>query len=134
MEVTIKTNGQAVFVDVSVEVGTYLDCADHKTENLFHEQRRHCDGREFNETVIVHECSWSYYETPEDWLCRKETLLEITTALANCTEKQRKRFLLFALEGLSCSQIGNVCGCSKSAVLRSIEAVRKKVKRALQTG
>ena len=134
MEVTIKTNGQAVFVDVSVEVGTYLDCADHKTENLFHEQRRHWDGREFNETVIVHECSWSYYETPEDWLCRKETLLEITTALANCTEKQRKRFLLFALEGLSCSQIGNVCGCSKSAVLRSIEAVRKKVKRALQTG
>lgn len=134
MEVTIKTNGQAVSVNVSVEVGTYLDRADHKTENLFHEQRRHWDGREFNETVIVHECSRSYYETPEDWLCRKETLLEIMAVLENCTEKQRKRFLLFALEGLSCSQIGNVCGCSKSAVLRSIEAVRKKVKRALQTG
>lgn len=134
MEVTIKTNGQAVSVNVSVEVGTYLDRADHKTENLFHEQRRHWDGREFNETVIVHECSRSYYETPEDWLCRKETLLEIMAVLENCTEKQRKRFLLFALEGLSCSQIGNVCGCSKSAVLRNIEAVRKKVKRALQTG
>lgn len=127
-------NGQAVSVNVSVEIGTYLDRADHKTENLFHEQRRHWDGREFNETVIVHECSRSYYETPEDWLCRKETLLEITAALASCTEKQRKRFLLFALEGLSCSQIGNFCGCSKSAILRSIEAVRKKVKRTLQTG
>ncbi|MDI6619320.1 MAG: sigma-70 family RNA polymerase sigma factor [Clostridiales bacterium] len=134
MEVHIKVHEQTASVEVSVEVGTYLDRAAHKTENLFHEQRRHWDGREFDEYIVAHECSRSYYETPEQWLCHKETLLEITTALANCTEKQRKRFLLFALEGLSCSQIGNICGCSKSAVLRSIEAVRKKVKRALQTG
>ena len=131
MEVTIKMNGQAVSVNVSVEIGTYLDRSDHKTENLFHEQRRHWDKREFDEYIVAHECSRSYYETPEQWLCRKETLQEITEALASCTEKQRERFLIFALEGLSCSQIGNLCGCSKSAVLRSIEAVRKKVKRAL---
>jgi RNA polymerase sigma-70 factor (ECF subfamily) len=134
MEVTIKTNGQAVSVNVSVEVGTYLDRAAHKTENLFHEQRRHWDGREFDEYIVAHECSRSYYETPEDWLCRKETILEIMETLESCTEKQRYRFLLYALEGLSCFQIGNLCGCSKSSVLRSIEAVRKKVKRALQTG
>ena len=131
MDVHIKMYGQSVNVEVSVEVGEYLDRADHKTENLFHEQRRHSDGREFDEYIVAHECSRSYYETPEDWLCRKETLREITTALESCTAKQRYRFLLYALEGLSCSQIGNIYGCSKSAVLRSIEAVRKKVKCAL---
>lgn len=133
MDVHIKIQGQSVAVEVSVEVYEYLDRANHKTENLFHEQRRHWDGREFDEYIIAHECSRSYYETPENWLCRKETLHEIMTTLESCTAKQRYRFLLFALEGLSCSQIGNICGCSKSAILRSIEAVRKKVKCALQT-
>ncbi len=133
MEVHIKIHGQSVAVEVSVEVFECLDRADHKTENLFHEQRRHWDGREFDETIIAHECSRSYYETPEDWLCREETLREITAALESCTAKQRYRFLLYALEGLSCSQIGNICGCSKSAIMRSIEAVRRKVKCILQT-
>lgn len=133
MDVHIKINGQNVVIKVSVEVGEYLDRADHKTENLFHEQRRHWDGREFDEYIVAHECSRSYYETPEDWLCRKETLHEIMTALENCTAKQRYRFLLYALEGLSCSQIGNICGCSKSAIMRSIEAVRRKVKCILRT-
>ncbi len=133
MDVHIKIQGQSVAVEVSVEVYEYLDRANHKTENLFHEQRRHWDRREFDEYIIAHECSRSYYETPENWLCRKETLREITAALESCTAKQRYRFLLYALEGLSCSQIGNICGCSKSAIMRSIEAVRRKVKCILQT-
>ena len=46
MEVTINYNGQAVTMEVTLEVYEFLDRADHKTENLFHEQRRHWDGRE----------------------------------------------------------------------------------------
>ena len=41
MEVTINYNGQAVAVEVTLEVYKFLDRADHKTENLFHEQQRH---------------------------------------------------------------------------------------------
>ena len=43
MEVTINYNGQAVTVEVTLEVYEYLDRADHKAENLSHEQRRHWD-------------------------------------------------------------------------------------------
>ncbi|OCN01314.1 hypothetical protein A7X67_15950 [Clostridium sp. W14A] len=132
MEVHIKIYGQRVNVEVSDEVGEYLDRANHKTENLFHEQRRHWDGREFSEYLVAHECSRSYYETPEEWLCRKETLREIMMALESCTEIQRQRFFLYALEEFSCTQIGNICGCSKYAVWNSIEAVRKKCKKILK--
>ena len=133
MEVHIRIYGQNVTMQVSDEVGEYLDLADHKTENLFHEQRRHWDGREFDEYIVAHECSRSYYETPEDWLCRKETLREITAALERCTEIQRQRFFLYALEGFSCTQIGNIYGCSKYAVWDSIKAVRKRCKKILKT-
>ena len=41
MEVTINYNGQMVSVEVTEEVFAFLNYADHKEENLAHEQRRH---------------------------------------------------------------------------------------------
>lgn len=55
MEITIKINGQAVSVEVSIEVYEYLEQSDRKTENLAHEQRRYWDGREFDEYIIATE-------------------------------------------------------------------------------
>lgn len=126
MEVTIKFNGQALSLDVSMEVYEYLDRADHKAENLAHEQRRHWDGREFDEYIVAAEGIGIYSETPEEFLCRSETLDELFCVLDGCTETQRRRFLLYALEGLSYAEIGMVCGCSKVSVYESVEAVRKK--------
>lgn len=126
MDITIKVNGQAVLVEVSVEVHDYLDEVERKTENLRHEKRRHWDYRAFDEYIVITEGRNCYYQTPEQVYCRKETLEEIMTALTCCTEVQRERFLLYALDGLSYSEIGRLCGCSKYAVRDSIEAVRKK--------
>ena len=55
MEVTINYNGQAVAVEVTLEVYEFLDRADHKAGNLAHEQRRHWDGREFDEYIVATE-------------------------------------------------------------------------------
>ena len=52
MEVTINYNGQAVAVEVTLEVYEFLDRADHTPENLFHEQRRHWDGRSLTSTSL----------------------------------------------------------------------------------
>ena len=126
MEVTIKINGQALSVEVSVEVYEYLDEADHKKETLAHEKRRHWDGREFDEYIAATEGRLPYRETPEEQVCRMETLDELLSVLESCTEAQRRRFLLYALDGLTYEQIGQLCGCSKAAVQDSVNAVRKK--------
>ena len=126
MEITINYNGRFVSVEVSNEVYEYLDLADHKTENLAHEQRRHWDEREFDEYIIVTEGRLPYCATPEELICQQETLDEILTVLALCTTTQRERFLLHALYDFNCAEIGKMCGCSKQAVRLSIEAVRKK--------
>ena len=133
MEVLITIDGQAASVEVTVEVFEYLDQSKHRNENLAHEQRRHWDRREFDEYIVAWE-SRCYSETPEQWLCRKETLQEIMAALESCTEIQRQRFLLFALDGLSYAKIGKFCGCSKAAVQDSIKAVRKKCKDFFENG
>ncbi len=97
MEVTIYINGQAVSVQVSVEVYDYLNKANHKDENLLHEQRRHWDGHGLDAIAFAHP---SRVETPEQHLCRKETMSEIAAVLDACTATQRERFLLYALEGI----------------------------------
>ena len=124
MEITINYYGQAV--SVSVEVYEYLTQADHKAENLAHEQRRHWDGRECDEYIISTEGRLSYCATPEELVCQRETLDEIMAVLALCTKTQRERFLLYALYDYSYAEIGHLCGCSKAAVHESIEGVRKK--------
>ena len=131
MEVTINYNGQMVSVEVTEEVYAFLNYADHKEENLVHEQRRHWDGREFDEYIVQKEGRIRFVQSPEQELCQKETMRVILRALENCTESQRRRFLLYALDGMSYTQIGQLCGCSKVAVHYSIEAVRKKCKEYL---
>ena len=131
MDVTINYNGQLVTVEVTEEVYAFLDYAEHKEENLAHEQRRHWDGREFDEYIVQKEGRLRFVQSPEQELCQKETMRVILRALENCTESQRRRFLLYALEGMSYTQIGQLCGCSKVAVHYSIDAVRKKCKEYL---
>ncbi len=41
MEITIKINGRNVSVEVSDDVAEWHDQGRHKTENLYHEKRRH---------------------------------------------------------------------------------------------
>lgn len=129
MEITINFNGQIVSVEVSVEVYEYLDAADRKEENLAHEQRRHWDAREFDEYIVFTEGKCCYYQTPEQIVMHKETMQMIQEALLLCTEHQRHRFLLYALEDMSYAKIAAQYGCSKEAVHCSIEAVRKKCKK-----
>lgn len=126
MEITIKINGQAVSVEVSYEVYEYLCESDRKTENLSHQKRRHWDMREFDEYIIATECTHIYIPTPEEILCHRETMMELMAVLTSCTEVQQERFLLYALEGMSFSEIAMYCGCSKGSVQDSILAVRKK--------
>ena len=124
MKITINYYGQTV--SVSVEVYEYLTQADHKAENLAHEQRRHWDGREFDEYIIATEGRLPYCATPEELICQRETLDEILSVLALCTDTQRERFLLYALHDFSYAEIAEMCGCSKVSVCQSIAGVRKK--------
>ena len=133
MEITIKINGRDVTAEVSVEVHECLNKGKHKAENLAHEQRRHWDNREFDEYIVAVEGHLPYCATPEDLVCQRETMEEILSVLALCTPTQRERFLLYALDDLSYSEIGELCNCSKYAVRDSIEGVRKIFKKLMPT-
>ena len=126
MEITIKINGHITVVEVSAEVAECMDTGRRKAENLSHERRRHWDSREFDEYIAAAEGLLPCQYTPEDLACQQETLDEIYSVLDTCTQAQRKRFLLYALDGCTYAEIARMHGCSRVAVYQSIEAVRKK--------
>ncbi len=123
MEITIKINGRNMSVEASNEVAECCDQFKHKAENLYHEKRRHWDDREFDEYIVITEGRLPYCATPEELVCKRETLDEIMAVLALCTDIQRERFLLHALYDFSYDEIARMCGCSKSAVEKSVNAV-----------
>ena len=124
MEITIKINGRFVSVEVSAEVADYLEQAKRNNRKLYRERQRYWDGREYDEYIIAAEGRLPYCATPEELVCQRETLDEILAVLALCTPTQRERFLLYALHDFSYAEIGRLCGCSKSAVEKSVRAVK----------
>ena len=112
-----------VSVEVNDEVAECYDQGRRKAENLYHEKRRHWDDREFDEYIVITEGRLPYCATPEELVCQRETLDEIMAVLALCTNIQRERFLLHALYDYSYDEIARICGCSKSAVQKSVNTV-----------
>lgn len=131
MNIRIRINGAFVTVDATEEVCCFLMQAKRKEENLRHEQRRHWEQRGFDETALVIKHG-AYSSTPEQWLLRRERLEIIHATLMQCTPTQRRRFLLYALDGWSYAEIGQLCNCSKTAAQDSVEAVRKKIQKNLK--
>ncbi len=125
MEIAIKIDERMVSVEVSAEVAECLDAGNRKAANLSHEMRRHWDDREFDEHIIATEGRLPYMASPEEQVCQWETWDEIMAVLDLCTEAQRERFLLHALYDFSYAEIAKMCGCTKSTVQTSINAVRK---------
>ena len=126
MEITIKINGRFVSVEVSAEVADYLEQAKRNNRKLYRERQRYWDGLEYDEYIIATEGRLPCQYTPEDLACQQETLDEIFSVLDTCTPTQRERFLLFALDGCTYTEISKMCNCSKVAVHQSIKAVREK--------
>ncbi len=124
MEITISINGRFVSVEVSAEVADYLEQAKRNNRKLYRERQRYWDGRECDEYIISTEGRLPYCATPEELVCQRETLDEILAVLALCTDTQRERFLLYALYDFSYVEIAEMCGCTKSAVGKSINAVK----------
>ena len=134
MEITIKIDGHMVSVEVSTDVGEFLEQSKQKARNYQQEQQRHWDGRGYDEYIITTEGRLPYLASPEEQICQWETWDEIMAVLALCTNTQRKRFLLHALYDLSYEEVGKLCGCSKGAIEKSITAVKKIFQKAWKEG
>ena len=62
---------------------------------------------------------------------KAEQLKKVRKALSKLTEIQRKRYLLYAVQGLSTWQIAAMEGTNQKSVYESLQAAEKKIKKVL---
>ena len=125
MGITIRKHRRNLSYDDATTLDELWVIAKQFDRSFYREWKDHWDERGYDEYIVVTEGRLPYCESPEEYVCRMETRREIFALLALCTEKQRERFLYHALYDLSYEEVGKVCGCSKSAVEKSIKAVKK---------
>ena len=125
MGITIRKQRRNLSYDDATTLDELWAIAEQFDRSFYREWKDHWDKRGYNEYIVVTEGRLPYCESPEQYVCRMETRREILAVLALCTEKQRERFLLHALYDLSYEEVGKICGCSKTAVEKSINAVKK---------
>ena len=124
MGITIKKHRRNLSYDDAATLDEFWVIAKRFDRSLYREWKDHWDERGYDEYIVVIEGRLPYCESPEQYVCRMETREEILAVLALCTPTQRERFLLYALHDFSYAEIGRLCGCSKSAVEKSVSAVK----------
>ena len=117
------------------------------SDNDYHEQKL----SDYNTTRLNWNIEWAEQKglcsvsSPEDILIaqinaeeyrrkRERQAALAKKALDRLTESQRRRFILSAVYGLTTRQIADREGVSHVAVVYSLEAVEKKIKKALENG
>lgn len=116
MEITIKVNGRMVSVGISDDVADYLHQAKLKNRSLYREGRNHWDGRGFDEYIVSIDGRFPYRETPEETVCRRETMDKIMSVLELCTDTQYPwkitiRVYLYTVAVALCPAGGLVASC-----------------------
>ena len=125
MEITIRRHRRNVSYEDATDLDELWKLSKRIDKSFCREQKDRWDDRGYDEYIVATEGHLPYSASPEELICQQETLDEIMAVLALCTEAQQERFLLHALYDLSYAEVGELCGCSKSAVEKSIRAVKK---------
>lgn len=118
--------GKEIDIEVSAEVYEVFDDERRYDEKRRNEMRRHYDKRGVEDYIIANESYAQPNQSPEEIYLNKEKIAEI---LSMCTPTQRRRFCLNKIYGYSCEEIAKLEKCAKSAVVKSVAAVMKKIEK-----
>lgn len=117
--------GKEIDLEVSAEVFSVFEDERKYNERRRNEIRRHYDKRGIEDYIIENESYVKSGQSPEDIYLNKQRIAE---TLDLCTQIQRRRFCLNKIYGYSYEEIAKLEGCAKSAVVKSVLSVMKKIR------
>ena len=121
----LNANRRPADVEVSVDIYRVYEESRKQEERQRYERRKHIDGRAFHNCLLFELATEPLEETFE----RLETLREINYAVDQLPPLQRQRFVLHFIYGYSYSEIAEMQGCYKAAVMRSAQSALKKIRK-----
>lgn len=129
-------DNETVEVEISEEIQSFLEADDkrvHREERKAKRYERHFKPYSWNNYHLfsVASCEDEYNKFVERVANEEQEndiLQKIYEVLDTCTPKQKERFLLYAVEGLTLEKIAEIQDVDFTSVRQSIKQVKRKIK------
>lgn len=125
-------DGQGNFHKQEISVELYADFNSFELDDisLMNETSRHLEQSELTEETLNHRVS-DLQEPMEDHVFRRIMYGELYKAIAKLPPTQRKRLILYYFGGYTYERIAQMEGCKHPAIMKSIAAAKKNIKKHL---
>ena len=126
------TDGQGIFHKQGISKELYAAFNSFELEDISHLNvvSRHMEQSELTEESLINRAA-TPPEPVEDYVNRKIMYQELHKAIAQLPEIQRRRIVLYYFGGYTYEQIAQMEGCKHPAIMKSVAAAEKNIKRLL---
>lgn len=126
------TDGQGIFhkQEISMELYAAFNGFELDDISLMNEASRHLTEADAGEEPLGHRVA-DPSEPVEDCVCRRIMYQKLHKAIAQLPEIQRRRVLLYYFGGYTYEQIAEMEECRHPAIIKSITAAKKLIKKYL---
>ena len=124
------TDGQGVFhkQEISLELYAVFNSFELDDISWINEASRHLTEADAGEEPLSHRIA-DPSEPVEDHVYRRIMYQELHEAIAQLPEIQRRRVLLYYFGGYTYEQIAQMEGCKYPAIIKSVSAAEKNIKK-----
>jgi RNA polymerase sigma-70 factor (ECF subfamily) len=125
-------DGQGVFHKQEISKELYAAFNSFELEDISHMNivSRHMEQSELTEESLINRAA-TPPEPVEDYVNRKIIYQNLHNAIAQLPEIQRRRIVLYYFGGYTYEQIAKMEGCKHPAIMKSVAAAEKNIKRLL---
>ena len=126
------TDGQGIFHKQEISMELYAAFNSFELEDIswINETSRHLTESDMGEELLDHRII-DPSEPVEDHVYRRIVYQELHKTIAQLPEIQRRRVLLYYFGGYTYEQIAQMEGCKYPAIIKSVAAAEKKIKKHL---
>lgn len=124
------TDGQGIFhkQEISMELYAAFNSFELDDISWINETSRHLSELDFGEESLSHKIT-DPSEPVEDHVYRRIMYQELHRAIAQLPEIQRRRVRLYYFGGYTYEQIAQMEGCKYPAIIKSVAAAEKNIKK-----
>ena len=126
------TDGQGIFhrQEISIELYSAFNSFELDDISRMNEASRHLAEADMGEEPLGHRIA-DPSEPVEDHVYRMIMYQELHSAIAQLPEIQRRRVLLYYFRGYTYEQIAEMEGCKHPAIIKSVAAAERNIKKYL---
>lgn len=125
-------DGEGIYREERISVELYNEFNSYELEDIsrMNEVARHLVELDMSEESLYPLCV-NVSESLEDCVCRRILHKDLHNAIAQLPEIQRRRILLYYFGGYTYEKIAELEGCKHPAIIKSVTAAEKKIKKYL---